>query len=274
MINDRNRYKAMNQRQLDDAFDDAISKKDLELVKYLATSPELFLHANIHIQHGERLVHSCRLGSLDIVEYLLTSKELPQNIDIHSKGADNNKNDVAFDAACCLGSLSVVEFLTTSPLLKERIKINTNQYNGFKMACYYNKLDVIEFLTTSPKLIDSGIEPINIKKNGLEEILEYCINGDALDTLKFLLTSKKLPENLKPEDDDYRMIQIAANNTPKFLEYLIFEYHLDIEVLLKRKGLLEANPIINNMFKIRDLYEKIDTKLPEKLLKKEMTKKI
>lgn len=274
MINDKNKYISMNQSQLNKAFDEAIENKDFELVKYLSSSRELSIHANIHSKNGESLVHSCRLNSLEIVEYLLTSKDLPENIDIHSKGEDNRKSDVAFDAACCLGSLSVIEFLTTSPKLKERIKINTNEYNGFKMACYYNNLNVVEFLTTSSRLTEAGSELIDIKKNKLEEVLECCVNGDALDTLKFLLTSSKLPENLKPEDDDYRMIQIAAKNKPKFLEYLIFEYHLDIEVLLKRKDILEKNPIINNIFKIRDLYEKIDTKLPSKMLKKEVIKKI
>lgn len=254
----------MNQKQLDNCFEEAIEKRDLELVKYLSSNPELSRHANIHIENGERLVHSCRLNSLEIVEYLLTSKDLPKNIDIHSKGEDNNKSDVAFDAACCVGSLSVVEFLTTSPLLIERIKIDTNDYNGFKMACYYNNLNVVEFLTTSQQLINEGIEPVDIKKNGLEEVLEYCVNGYALNTLKFLLTSNKLSEHLKPEDDGYIMIRIAAKNAPEFLEYLIFEYHLDIEVLLKRKDILEAFPLINSMFEARDLYEKIDNKLPQK----------
>lgn len=78
----------------------ACQNGDLDKVKYLLTSTDINVHADIHAQddYGFRL--ACANGHLEVVKYLLTSPELKEYADIH-KG---------FRCACINGGFKILNF--------------------------------------------------------------------------------------------------------------------------------------------------------------------
>ena len=106
MINQelKEKYKKLNQKELNDQFIDACDQGHLEVVKYLLTSAEL-THADIHAENDWGFIWACAKGHLEVVKYLLTSPELTEHADIHAE------NDGGFICACRNGRLEVVKCL-------------------------------------------------------------------------------------------------------------------------------------------------------------------
>ena len=64
MINtkDKNKYKTLTQKQLNEVFINFCQKGHLEIVKYLLTSPDLKEHANIHANNDSGFRWACARG--------------------------------------------------------------------------------------------------------------------------------------------------------------------------------------------------------------------
>jgi ankyrin repeat protein len=78
---------------------------DLELAKYVLTSPELDNHADIHSIEDVGFDWACFNGHLDLVKYLVASPDLKENISVSA-------NDYGgLNSACLSGYLDVVQFL-------------------------------------------------------------------------------------------------------------------------------------------------------------------
>ena len=74
----KEKYKKLNQEELNEQFIDACKNDDLDIVKYLLTSPELTEHADIHASNNLGFIKACFYGHLEVVKYLLTSHELKE----------------------------------------------------------------------------------------------------------------------------------------------------------------------------------------------------
>lgn len=99
----------------------------IDIVKYLLTSPELTVHADIaHLSNFDTCLHyACMKGHIDIVKYLTSSLELKEHAIM-----DN-------DALCCAENyLDVVQFLLTDPLLKEHADPYAHSVYGCNFFCY------------------------------------------------------------------------------------------------------------------------------------------
>jgi hypothetical protein len=83
----KEKYQNLDQYDLDECLIKACKSKDMALVKYLLTSPELSKHADINTQaHGEKglpLRNALIDKDLALAKYLLTSDELTEHADIH-----------------------------------------------------------------------------------------------------------------------------------------------------------------------------------------------
>ena len=64
MINtkDKNKYKTLTPKQLNEVFIDSCQKGHLEIVKYLLTSPDLKEHADIHADNDYGFRWACARG--------------------------------------------------------------------------------------------------------------------------------------------------------------------------------------------------------------------
>jgi hypothetical protein len=80
-------YQLYNQQQLNNTFPSACACGDLEQIKYLLTSPDLHIHADIHIENDYGFHIACQLANFELITYLLSSEELPQQINIKNNFA-------------------------------------------------------------------------------------------------------------------------------------------------------------------------------------------
>ena len=110
MINQelKEKYKKLNQKELNNQFIDACAQGQLEIIKYLLTSAELTEHADIHAENDLGFRSACLEGRLELVKYLLTSPDLKEHADIHAD------NDYGFRWACARG-LSNENFYPNKP---------------------------------------------------------------------------------------------------------------------------------------------------------------
>ena len=79
MINQelKEKYKKLNQKELNDAFISGCESGHLDIVKYLLTSAELKKHADIHAKDDWGFRGACRDGRLEVIKYLI----IDMNID-------------------------------------------------------------------------------------------------------------------------------------------------------------------------------------------------
>ena len=119
MINQelKQKYKKLNQEELNEQFIYACRDGNLEIIKYLLTSHELKENVDIHAENDWGFVWSCRNGNLEVVKYLLTSAELTEHVDIHAK------DDLGFRSACYEGRLEVIKYLIIDMNIEKTIHI-------------------------------------------------------------------------------------------------------------------------------------------------------
>lgn len=97
---------------------EAILGGQLNIVKFLTTSKELELHADIHYSKDLALVYACGANRLDIVDFLLTSPELKSHCNVHTLA------DAPIREACSNGYPDMVQYL----LDNYNITISDNLY--------------------------------------------------------------------------------------------------------------------------------------------------
>ena len=127
MINQelKEKYKKLNQEELNNQFINACQNDDLDIVQFLLTSPGLKEHVDIHAENDLGFIIACEQGHLEVVKYLLTSAELTEHVDIHAL------NDLGFRLACDRGRLEVVKYLILDMNIEKTIhiekKLNENK---------------------------------------------------------------------------------------------------------------------------------------------------
>lgn len=105
------KYKKMNKNKLNEELLIASQSGNLELVKYLLTSPNLEQKANIYTLdyfNKSPLMLACQYGHLELVIYLLTSPDLKEKSNINS---ENFKGWNSLVVACDEGYFNIAKFL-------------------------------------------------------------------------------------------------------------------------------------------------------------------
>ena len=193
----KEKYKKLNQEELNEQFIDACAQGQLEIIKYLLTSAELTEHADIHAENDLGFRNACYQGHLEIVKYLLTSAELTEHADIHSR------NDLGFRSACLAGHLEIVKYLLTSPELTEHANIHAENDLGFIWACRYGRLEVVKYL-----IIDMNIEKTTHIEKYLNENKDNKTVKQAIEMLNNRDLYQKLNENIKDNKEKVKKIKI------------------------------------------------------------------
>lgn len=87
-------YQNSDLNELNDAFIKACEQNSLSIIRYLLTSPDLTMNANIHIQNDLGLRLAGDNKHFKIVNYLLSSDELTDHANVHID------NDFIFVLSC------------------------------------------------------------------------------------------------------------------------------------------------------------------------------
>ena len=100
----KEQFQKMNQIQLNSQLINACSYGQIDIVKYLLTSPDLKQHADIHARNDSALSCACNKGHLDLVIYLLTSSYLKEHANIYAQ------YDNAFIGTVENGHLDIIHY--------------------------------------------------------------------------------------------------------------------------------------------------------------------
>lgn len=169
---------------------------------------------------NKELIEACKNGDLDKVRYVLTSPELSVHADIHaSVSEESDDNDLIthlaeeplFQAAKN-GHLSIVKYLLTSSELKEHSNINIDSRPDSPLltACHHNHLPIVKYLLTSPELVEHA----NIN-HGSDNALCRAVRFERIKIIKYLLTAVELKNKVTISDDRKTHFHVKLHYTKK-----------------------------------------------------------
>jgi hypothetical protein len=134
-----NKYHKLEQYDLDQCLIDACISNDIQLVKYLLTSPELSKHADINTMtntNGMPLRTAFLNKNFELANYLLASDELKEHANIHIS------NDDIFRTAFFKNHTDVLECLVFTYEIERTTNIDLliNKYKYGYSSDYVDKL--------------------------------------------------------------------------------------------------------------------------------------
>ncbi len=135
---------------------------------------------------------------------------------------DHKQLNNQFEYACQNGHLDIVKYLLTSSELKEHANIHTEEDSGLKLACSNGHLNIVEYLLTSPEL------------NEHADMNSY---------------------------NDYVFLRAFKNNHLELVQYLIFDRNIKKTKAIDSHFEKNPNEQVENMFKIRELNDKLNQEL-------------
>lgn len=162
---------------------------NLELVRYVLTSPDLPIHANIHERKDISLFWAVSASQKDIFDYLCFSPEISEHIDI------NLHKDKLFLLCCMREQLDFAKHIAYHPQITCELNFNyvaDEKITGFTYVCLNSNEDFIDFF-----IHELHYEPSKEELFPLENMLIYSyilkqINKRNLNwSLRYSLPDKK-----------------------------------------------------------------------------------
>lgn len=127
-INLTEKYKGIDNEDLEMYFILACNNNNMEEVKYFLTSPELEYHPSLIVEN-EPLRLACFNNFVEMTKYFLTSPDLKEHANIYVDEAD------AFQKACKNESIDVLQYLVfefninETPEIKEYLNTTNTKFN-------------------------------------------------------------------------------------------------------------------------------------------------
>lgn len=197
-----NYFEEFNNKQLflNTGLCSSVRSTGIDVTRYLLTSPELHLHADIH----ENMDRPLRLAvikpeHIQNVIYLCTGEDLKDKATIEYTKEDVEDRydpESALANACWEGNLQAVEFFLTD----ERVRHTCSQFwtdglghDCLAIACTKNRLNVIEFLMTSPLLEKRSVLNDNILTLvRTPEVFDYLCFSPDIQTIDLFSKAERL----------------------------------------------------------------------------------
>ena len=197
---DKNDYINLTKEELNQKLECSFREGNLEIIKYILTSPDLKEHPNINDKDRggwTSLMYATIFGKLDIVKYLLTSPDLKEHADIYVK---DNDGYTSLICACIYGHIEIVKYLLTSPELKEHADIyvkDNDCKNAFMWASHNDHLDVVKFLIIDMDVdVDNEtmiwLQGENDKKEVYHQVLKLIETKDLHNKLDNSISDDKI----------------------------------------------------------------------------------
>lgn len=178
--------KDANQEELNNVLPHMVYGNNIDGVRYVLTSPELSIHADIYYNSCLALHHAITQQYMDILDYLLQSSELNNHADLTNVNGEHALTD-----ACKYSALLSVQYLLETPGIRERIDINLEGGLPLSYAIECHHVDIMRYLLTSSQLLKKADMKLHEAR-----LLECAFLNKDIQWLKFLFTSKELAEPL------------------------------------------------------------------------------
>lgn len=162
-----------------------IQNGNLEMLKYLTSSPHLEKHFDINKDIHHLFNHACNVGEIDIIDYLLNNPEIQFQTryeGLISKGINITAKN---------GHLNTLKYFRNLPR-EEREVYEIEAENSYILneACVQNHLSMVKYLFEEPKIIY-----YKDKIKDLEHAFEIATKKKHLDILKFFIFDLNIPQN-------------------------------------------------------------------------------
>lgn len=149
----------------------------------------------------------------------------------------------------------IKKILTETELLQNDYpKFNKKVLNDlFESACWNGHLDIVDYVLTSSELKVKA----DVSCRGNIGIREAC-KANRLEIVQYLLTSQKLNKHANIYAKQSEGFRYACNNNDwEIVQYLIFDFNI------KQKDDMQEVMVdqVENMFKIREINQKLENAL-------------
>lgn len=180
-------YKDKSQKGLDLSLTEACKEGDLEVVRFLLTSPDLMFNADINESNNDPIFTACDYENMEIVEYLLNSDELNVHADKY----------FALNYCCNEDKVEILEHL----LLKSNLDIDLNKNNSqaFSIALAKNSDKVLKFF----------IFDLNLKRTDrIEELLNEYKRENIKSWFELREVNKELSKELNSNSTSSKKLKV------------------------------------------------------------------
>lgn len=251
-IKTKSEVKGYNQKQLDRELLSQCTIGDLELVKYLMTSPELKFHANLKSTNYMPFHTACGLGHLDIVKFMLNELDPEQKPPIwqEEQNSEGYKyvEPYGFTQACKQYSFEVVEYLftlqeftnglangvcmDTFEVILESSTSDLNSFDNFnilpKDPDFSEEVHTRNKIKTAQPLFDHLKKQKSFKGDILDDLISRAYEKDNMLIIDFIVNELNLDEI-----GHYLTIKNnAENNLQDFQKRIIKKIEVDREQMV------------------------------------------
>jgi hypothetical protein len=214
---------------------------DLELAKYLTSSEELPIYAEISYKKFEAVKLAMESGQNEVVKYFL-------------KDIQNVYPNVVFNKACQNGNLEILKHLyTTEEFQSQR---NLTWYYGSLSALFEGQVNVINYFLNSKEFLPF------IKNEKLEDIFTGACSFGHINVVEYLINLPKFIQNNSLNHACNKgMISACDQNQTNMMRYLIFNLNMEPTSETKDHLIGAGRNDILNMFKTRELNKDLNNNL-------------
>lgn len=107
----KEQYTNLTKEDINELYFKACTDSNFELIKFLLTSKDIPINADIH--YSNAIVNVCMNNNLEIIKYLLTSDELTEKFNVH------NGHDYLFRIAHLHQKMDILDYLIFDFKIKE-----------------------------------------------------------------------------------------------------------------------------------------------------------
>lgn len=166
----------------------AINADNLDYVKYLLTSPELIIHADITYNDNRCFEIACGSGRLEIVKYLINSPEVKFKVSKKALIIQGINFSVVHNQLDLLdyfrNEARSTETISQTELLKENFTILEN-------ACSMGHLKVVDYIFKNSKVPSKVVD--NYSEN-INKLFEKCVYDGQADLIRYFIFAHDVPK--------------------------------------------------------------------------------
>lgn len=195
---------------------------------------------------NDMFAEACNTGNLEEVKkFLLQKKTKHLDLNYGLEKANQGKQT------------HIMKFLLASPEIKEHADIHSNDDSIFRTACIRGNLEFVKYLLTSPELSEHA-NLHAMSDDGFASA--WALNH--LELMKYLLHSHDLKTHPDINNDQWGSFGTACENESwDTLRYLIIDLNMKKTANIIDDLSDNPCPIVEEMFKIRELNSELNKEL-------------
>jgi hypothetical protein len=248
-------YTKLSSQDLNRELVKACESGDLELAKYLVSSNELPVHADITHNKWIAIKSATASGQIDVVKYFL-------------EDIQNHYPNIVFYHACQNGQLEILKLVYEATDFKS--EKDSSWYYGGLSAASSGQVNIIDYFLTSKEFI------LFVKNNQMEDLFTGACNSGQINVVEYLANLPKFIQNNSLNNACNKgMIVACDSNETEMMKYLIFNLNMTLKENTKEHLIKAGRNDILDMFNIRELRKDLHTDLNKNLrIHNEQTRKI